>query len=162
MFTKVFKRYVFIMGTQKLGIQSRDKEQKLKDKKYLKWVASNPCILCQSVPVQAHHITYAQHRGFGQKVGDQWVIPLCFLHHDYLHRCGMSERDFWGKIEIDPLDIATTFYKHHTEMWKNPDFFYDDSMLWVMVYNKLVPKIKKHIDFIMQPKLKNIVSSPEV
>ena len=68
----------------------------------------------------------------------------------------------WGKMEIDPLDIATTFYKHHTEMWKNSHYFYDDSMLWVMVYNKLVPKIKKHIDFIMQPKLKNKVSSPEV
>ena len=65
-------------------------------------------------------------------------------------------------MEIDPLDIATTFYKHHKEMWKNPDFFYDDSMLWVTVYNKLVPMIKKHVDFIMQPKVNNNLSSPEV
>ena len=150
------------MGIKKSEIQSKDKELRLKDKKYLKWIASQACILCQDIPCQAHHITYAQHRGISQKVGDQWTIPLCFLHHDQLHRCGLSERNFWLKIEIDPLHIAETFYKHNKDMWKNPDFFYDDSMLWIMVYNKLVPKIKKHIDFIMQPKLKNIVSSPEV
>ncbi len=140
------------MGIKKSDTQSEDKELRLKDRKYLKWIADQSCILCQDTPCQAHHITYAQHRGISQKVGDQWTIPLCFLHHHYLHTCGLSERKFWEKIEIDPLNVAKTFYKHKDEMWKY-DFFYDDTMLWTTVYHKLVPLIKKHIDFIMQPKL---------
>ena len=56
------------------------------------------------------------------------------------------------KIDIDPIPICSIFYKHHYEMWANKAFFYDDSMLWVKVYNKLVPKIKKNIDFLLQPK----------
>ena len=63
------------------------------------------------------------HRGIGQKVGDQYTLPLCGI-----------------------------FYKHYHEMWTNKAFFYDDTMLWVNVYNKLVPKIKKNIDFLLQPK----------
>ena len=32
-------------------------------------------------------------------------------------------------------------------------FFTDESILWVRIYNNLVPKIKKNVDFLMQPKL---------
>ena len=32
-------------------------------------------------------------------------------------------------------------------------FFVDESDLWIKIYNNLVPKIKKHVDFIVQPKL---------
>ena len=64
----------------------------------------------------------------------------------------MSERDFWLKLDIDPIPICKIFYDHHHDMWKNKDFFYDDSLLWVLVYNKLVSKIKKNIDFLLQPK----------
>ncbi len=140
------------MATRKCDTLLKDKELKIKDKKYLKWVASNPCIICQQNGCNAHHITYAQFRGISQKVGDQFTIPLCVKHHHQLHNCGMSERDFWNKIDIDPLPICKIFYDHHQNMWKNKDFFYDDSMLWIKVYNKLVPKIKKNIDFLLQPK----------
>ena len=91
-------------------------------------------------------------RGISQKVGDQYTLPLCVKHHHQLHNCGLSERKFWEKIDIDPLPICSIFYKHYHDIWKNKDFFYDDSQLWVMVYNKLVPKIKKNIDFLLQPK----------
>ena len=140
------------MGTRKCITLLEDKELKIKDKVYLKWVASNPCIICQQNGCNAHHIQYAQHRGIGQKVGDQFTLPLCVKHHYQLHNCGMSERNFWEKIDIDPIPICSIFYKHYHEMWKNKDFFYDDSLLWINVYNKLVPKIKKSIDFLLQPK----------
>ena len=140
------------MATRKCTTRLKDKELKIKDKKYLRWVASNPCIICQQNDCNAHHITYAMKRGISQKVGDQYTIPLCIKHHHQLHNCGMSERDFWGKIDIDPIPICAIFYNHHQNMWKNKDFFYDDSLLWIEVYNKLVPKIKKNIDFLLQPK----------
>ena len=91
-------------------------------------------------------------RGISQKVGDQYTIPLCVKHHHQLHNCGMSERQFWSKLDIDPIPICSIFYDHYHDMWKNKAFFYDDSMLWLNVYNKLVPKIKKNIDFLLQPK----------
>ena len=91
-------------------------------------------------------------RGISQKVGDQFTIPLCIKHHALLHNCGMSEREFWNKIDIDPIDICGIFYDHYNKMWKNKNFFYDDSQLWIKVYNKLVPKIQNSIDFLLQPK----------
>ena len=138
------------MATPKCTIQSEDKVQRIKDKEYLKWVASNPCILCQDTRCQAHHITFAMPRGISQKVGDQYTVPLCYKHHHQLHNCGLSEREFWAKIDIDPLPIAKIFYDHHKNMWGGL-YFYDDSYLWIQVYNKLVPKIKKNIDFLLQP-----------
>jgi len=91
-------------------------------------------------------------RGFSQKVGDQFTIPLCFTHHHLLHTNGMSEKDFWKKLDMDAVDICSKFYDHYHKMWKNKNFFYDDSMLWIEVYDKLVPKIQNNIDFLLQPK----------
>ena len=64
----------------------------------------------------------------------------------------MSERDFWLKIDIDPIPICSIFHSHYYDMWKNKNFFYDDSQLWIKVYNKLVPKIQNSVDFLLQPK----------
>ena len=91
-------------------------------------------------------------RGIGQKVGDQFTIPLCIKHHHQLHTCGMSERNFWLKIDIEPIEICSIFHSHYHNMWKNKNFFYDDSKLWLDVYNKLVPKIQNSVDFLLQPK----------
>ena len=57
-------------------------------------------------------------------IGDQFTVPLCVKHHNQLHNCGMSERHFWEKIDIDPLPICSIFYKHYYDMWKNKNFFY--------------------------------------
>ena len=91
-------------------------------------------------------------RGFSQKVGDQFTVPLCHKHHHQLHTNGMSEKDFWIKLDIDAVDICSKFYSHYHDMWKNKNFFYDDSMLWRTVYDELVPKIQNNIDFLLQPK----------
>ena len=149
---KVLLVFQYIMATQKCTTLSEVKELRIKDKNYLKWVASNPCILCQQNGCNAHHITYAIPRGFGLKVGDQFTLPLCVKHHHQLHNCGMSERDFWTKIDIEPIELSRIFYEHYHNMWKNKNFFYDDSQLWINVYNKLVPKIQNNVDFLLQPK----------
>ena len=64
----------------------------------------------------------------------------------------MSERDFRLKIDIEPISICGIFHSHYHDMWKNKHFFYDDSQLWIKVYNKLVPKIQNSVDFLLQPK----------
>ena len=64
----------------------------------------------------------------------------------------MSETDLWIKLDIDAIEICRKFYDHYHNMWKNKNFFYDDSMLWRTVYDELVPKIQNNIDFLLQPK----------
>ena len=141
------------MVTKKLDIPSGEKVLRLKDKTYLKWVSSQPCLLCLTPKCQAHHLTFAMPRGFGQKTGDQWAVPLCPAHHSQLHTCGKGEKDFWKDLDIDAEVIATTLYQYHLDQKKSLAFFEDESILWVKIYNNLVPKLKKHVDFIMQPKL---------
>ena len=141
------------MGTKKLEILSGDKVLRLKDKTYLKWVSSQPWLLCLTPKCQAHHLTFAMPRGFGQKTGDQWAVPLCPAHHSQLHTCGKGEKNFWKDLDIDAEVIATTLYQYHLDQKKSLAFFEDETILWVKIYNNLVPKLKKHIDFLMQPKL---------
>ena len=141
------------MGTKKLDIPSGEKVLRLKDKSYLKWVSSQPCLLCLTPKCQAHHLTFAMPRGFGQKTGDQWAVPLCPAHHSQLHTCGKGEKNFWKDLDIDAEVIATTLYQYHLDQKKSLAFFEDETILWVKIYNNLVPKLKKHVDFLMQPKL---------
>ncbi|QDW36922.1 hypothetical protein FFI89_007055 [Bradyrhizobium sp. KBS0727] len=41
----------------------------------------------------------------GQKVSDEFTVPLCRAHHRELHRAG-KENDGWSKMGIEPLGIA--------------------------------------------------------
>ena len=53
-----------------------------------------PCMICKNPNTQAHHLLRAQFRGMGMKAGDNWTVPLCFYHHEALHRNG-DETDFF-------------------------------------------------------------------
>ena len=56
-------------------------------------------------PCDAHHLRFAQSRGLGLKVSDEFAVPLCRAHHRELHRAG-KEIDWWGRTGIEPIDIA--------------------------------------------------------
>jgi len=43
------------------------------------------------------------------KVSDEYVVPLCSIHHDALHRVG-DEKQWWNKHSIDPLAIAADLW----------------------------------------------------
>ena len=79
--------------------------RRLRDKDHLKFVASLPCVVCARTPAQAHHIRHAQPRAMSSKVGDEWTVPLCNIHHRALHDAG-GEEDWWSEFEIDPLGEA--------------------------------------------------------
>lgn len=93
---------------------------------HLRWVATIPCIACSGGRLpgpewmdrgsvsQAHHLTFAQPRARGLKVGDQWVVPMCPRHHDpncpgSLHHAG-NERAWWASRGIDAIAIAETLW----------------------------------------------------
>lgn len=86
--------------------------RRVRDKDHLKKVSALCCLVCGRRPSQAHHLTHAQHRGLGQKVSDEFTVPLCVIHHRALHDVGNEER-WWEQHSIDPLPIALGFWQAH-------------------------------------------------
>src|SRR5690242_3616532 len=79
--------------------------KRLRDKAHLKFVASQPCLICGRVPCDPHHLRFAQPRAIGLKVSDEFTVPLCRGHHRELHRAG-NEQAWWEKRKINALRIA--------------------------------------------------------
>lgn len=84
----------------------------LKDKAYLAFIRSQPCILCDEriewrafingIPYRQTSLTEAAHvgeRGLSQKCSDRETIPLCCAHH----RTGKDSHHVLGK----------QFWEHH-------------------------------------------------
>ena len=89
--------------------------KRLRSKAHLRHVAHQPCLICGRVPSHAHHIRYAQKRGLGLKVSDEFAVPLCAIHHTENHTMG-DERHWWEQRKIDPLAIAAVLWKEsHSE-----------------------------------------------
>ena len=78
---------------------------RVRDKEHLRYVASQPCLMCRATPSDAHHVRFAQPRAMGRKVGDEFTVPLCRAHHRELHHSG-NEAAWWHDMGIDPLDVA--------------------------------------------------------
>lgn len=81
-----------------------------RDKAHLRAVAQHPCLICGRQPAQAHHLTFAQPRGLGQKVSDEFTVPLCTIHHRELHSVG-DEARWWQGYGIDPMPIAARLWE---------------------------------------------------
>ena len=80
--------------------------RRVRDKAHLRFVASQPCLVCGRSPGHAHHIRYAQPRAMGRKVSDEWTVPLCATHHRALHTVGDEEK--WWKIRgVDQLSTLS-------------------------------------------------------
>jgi DNA recombination protein Rad52 len=64
--------------------------KRLRDKTHLKFVALQPCLICGRQPSDPHHLRFAQPRGIGLKVSDEFTVPLCRGHHRQLRQAGKS------------------------------------------------------------------------
>jgi len=80
-----------------------------RDREHLKFVSSQPCLVCGRTPSDAHHIKFAEQRAVGRKVSDRFTVPICRLHHRELHRRG-NERAWWVGQAIDPLLVAAVLW----------------------------------------------------
>jgi hypothetical protein len=81
------------------------KTPRRRDKKHLRFVSIQPCLVCGRTPSDPHHIRFAEPRALGRKVSDEFTVPLCRTHHRSLHNCG-DERAWWNDLQLDPLPIA--------------------------------------------------------
>jgi Rad52/22 family double-strand break repair protein len=84
--------------------------KRLRDKAHLKFVASQPCLICGREPSDPHHLRFAQPRGLGLKVSDEFTVPLCRGHHRQLHQTG-NEARWWENLKIDAIEIAKDLWK---------------------------------------------------
>jgi hypothetical protein len=84
--------------------------QRPRDKAHLKFVASQPCLICGRQPSDPHHLRFAQPRGIGLKVSDEFTVPLCRGHHRQLHHAA-NEVGWWENLQIDALGIAKDLWK---------------------------------------------------
>jgi hypothetical protein len=69
------------------------------------FVCSQPCLICGRRPSDAHHIRFGQPRALGRKVSDEFIVPLCRVHHRDLHRRS-DERAWWKAANIEPMEVA--------------------------------------------------------
>jgi DNA recombination protein Rad52 len=83
--------------------------KRVRSKEHLRFVASQPCLICGRTPAHAHHIRYAQRRGLALKVSDEFTVPLCAIHHNENHTTG-DERRWWQERKIDPLTVAAELW----------------------------------------------------
>jgi hypothetical protein len=76
-----------------------------RNKDHLRFVVKQPCLICARQPCDAHHVRFAQSRGIGLKVSDEFTVPLCRGHHRELHRAG-NEAAWWAGRGVDAISAA--------------------------------------------------------
>ena len=101
--------------SQKLSIDKSilpiSEPRRYRNKAHLKFVTSQPCLICGRLPSDSHHLRFTQPRALGRKVSDEFTVPLCRTHHRELHRSA-NETAWWKTANVDPLKTARKLWRH--------------------------------------------------
>jgi hypothetical protein len=81
-----------------------------RDRVHRQFVCSQPCLVCGRRPSDAHHLRFGQPRALGRRVSDEFMVPLCRVHHRDLHRRG-DEKKWWKAVSIDPMEVAQRLWR---------------------------------------------------
>jgi hypothetical protein len=92
------------------GTMTYSKPLRVRDPDHLKFVTTQPCLICGRRPSDAHHLRFAQPQALGRRVSDEYTVPLCRLHHRELHRGG-EESSWWKHINLNPLETAQQLWR---------------------------------------------------
>jgi hypothetical protein len=98
-------------GSRSGAVRALGKTVRLRDKDHRKFVLRQACLVCGRVPSDPHHLTFTQPRALGRRVSDEFIVPVCRIHHRELHRSG-DEAAWWQKLNIDPLPVALRLWQH--------------------------------------------------
>lgn len=101
-------------ATPSYGTLLIERPRRRRDANHLKFVASQPCLICSRTPSDAHHLRFAQPRAMARKVSDEFTVPLCRTHHRQIHQTG-DEVQWWMDMDIDPLPIAHKLWDEFQE-----------------------------------------------
>jgi hypothetical protein len=91
------------------GVLVFPEPRRVRDKNHIRHVMTQPCLVCDRRPSDAHHLRFAQSRALGRKVSDEFTVPLCRTHHRDVHRRG-DEEAWWQNRRIDPFIAARTLW----------------------------------------------------
>lgn len=94
-----------IQGSEDGGALFLPKPRRLRAPAHLAHVRTQPCLVCERTPCDAHHLRFMQPRAMAKKVSDEFTVPLCRRHHDLLHR-DPDEPGWWAAHGIDPVTVA--------------------------------------------------------
>jgi ERF superfamily len=83
--------------------------RRIRDKDHLRFVSTQPCLICGRVPADPHHLRFAQSRALSRKVSDEFIVPLCRGHHREVHRCS-DETAWWRDRGIDAPGVARVLW----------------------------------------------------
>ena len=93
------------------AIRALGKTVRLRDRDHRRFVLRQACLVCGRVPSDPHHLTFTQPRALGRRVSDEFIVPVCRVHHRELHRSG-DEAAWWRRLNIDPLPVALRLWQH--------------------------------------------------
>jgi ERF superfamily len=96
--------------SRRVAVGPLGKTLRLRDKEHRKFVMGQACLVCGRVPSDPHHLRFTQPRALGRTVSDEFLVPICRLHHRELHRCG-DEAAWWQKLNIDPIPVALRLWQ---------------------------------------------------
>jgi hypothetical protein len=92
-------------GVDKSALRFAKPARRYRSKEHLRFVAKQPCIVCGRKHSDPHHLGFMQPRALGRKVSDEFVVPLCRIHHRAVHRLS-NEPAWWKQLGIDPVAVA--------------------------------------------------------
>jgi ERF superfamily len=93
-----------------MSVQALGKTVRLRDKNHQSFVMRQACLVCGRTPSDPHHLTFTQPRALGRRVSDEFIVPVCRMHHRELHRSG-SEVAWWHRLNIDPVPVALRLWQ---------------------------------------------------
>jgi hypothetical protein len=99
-----------IKRPRKVAVGPLGKSVRLRDKDHRKFVIRQACLVCGRSPSDPHHLRFTQPRALGRTVSDEFLVPICRLHHRELHRSG-NEAAWWQKLNIDPVSVALRLWQ---------------------------------------------------
>ncbi|MGO9684193.1 MAG: hypothetical protein ACLPTZ_16710 [Beijerinckiaceae bacterium] len=101
----------FYIGNPNLPREERLREtgirppRRMRDRTHARFVAQQPCLLCGGRPADAHALRFIPHPLFPRFFTDEFMVPLCRVHHRRIHRTGNEMawwRAWWIKKGCDP------------------------------------------------------------
>jgi hypothetical protein len=98
------------LGGDGEGLLAITKTVRHRNKEHLRFVRTQPCLVCERQPSDAHHLRFAQPQALGRKVSDEFVVPLCRVHHREVHRSGF-ELQWWNDRKLTPLARAAELWR---------------------------------------------------
>ena len=80
------------------------KRKPWRSRRYLDWVKSLPCCICNFPADDPHHEQAEAQGGVGTRPSDERAIPMCRVHHD-MRQHGKQGRRIWLWWETDPESV---------------------------------------------------------